>query len=393
MTEILETATLVTQIIPVTPPTPKKKSKCFIGTQNYFRGQFSAVRLRIHSIIGFGVIFLCIIIARAMFPKVNDYSILHNTFSHLGSYTKDNNPHGWIFFSFSQIISFFVQIPLVSYIRYRVEHVNKIFGRVVTGTMYFGSTCQLLVGFFPATRTIMFGKVMVGAVHQVSAMLGFLIQIIGYYMMSVLITMDRYKCRKNNKKLNYMLVVMPVFVLLATVTLGIVALVTFDFIYRAHKKRDPSIGSNWAESIDTFWSFPLWENIIIYVTYLYYIWLPFTLPLRTDGIVPKQRISQTLKCDLSQIELKTDISKIWFEIISQKKCSNKWKAANFLEHLADYQEVEKLMTDEFVQKVTIISSLIKSGETEQINRIVYDSLKKSDEIRPFKRNLLNFHSK
>ncbi|CAL6114532.1 Conserved_hypothetical protein [Hexamita inflata] len=267
----IESATLITPVLPPVPLTPKKKN----GLQNYFGGHFSAVRLQVHQVFGFGTVFICYLICYLIFPTKNDYSILHNTFSHLGSYTKNKNPHGWIFFSFGQIISFFVEIPVVSYIRHRLEPVNKVFARIITGTMYFGTTCQLLIGFFPCTRTIMFGKVMVGAVHQVCATLCFAVQIIGFYLLAIFISIDR--CKK--RKLNYIRVMLPLLVLLITITLGIAVLVAFHFIYNQRKKNNPQIGSNWSESIDTFWSFTLWENLIIYAMYLYYIWFPFTLPL------------------------------------------------------------------------------------------------------------------
>ncbi|CAL6097939.1 Hypothetical_protein [Hexamita inflata] len=118
--------------------------------------------------------------------------------------------------------------------------------------------------------------------------------------------------------------------------------------------------------------------------YLYYIWFPFTLPLRTDGIVPVQRFSQRINYNLKKIELKPDLARIWFEIIHTKA------AGDFLEHLADYQEIQNLLSKDLIQTLNLIYSAVQRSEKETVKQIIDEALKKSDELRPFKNVLLKF---
>ena len=38
------------------------------------------------------------------------------------------------------------------------------------------------------------------------------------------------------------------------------------------------IGSSWAEGLHTCYSFPLWENVVIYTLFIFLIWFALALP-------------------------------------------------------------------------------------------------------------------
>ncbi|HRZ84483.1 MAG TPA: hypothetical protein P5069_18675, partial [Candidatus Hydrogenedentes bacterium] len=54
-------------------------------------------------------------------------------------------------------------------------------------------------------------------------------------------------------------------------------LVRWEYVYAAKKAAaaaaGASIGSSWSEAMNTRYSFPLWENILIYTLFLFLVWV------------------------------------------------------------------------------------------------------------------------
>ena len=58
-------------------------------------------------------------------------------------------------------------------------------------------------------------------------------------------------------------------------------LIKWEYVYAARKAAaeaaGTSIGSSWSEAMNTIYSFPLWENILIYPLFIFLVWLSLLL--------------------------------------------------------------------------------------------------------------------
>lgn len=59
-------------------------------------------------------------------------------------------------------------------------------------------------------------------------------------------------------------------------------LISWEFIYADMKSKAAlagvRIGSSWSEALNTRYSFPLWENVVIYTFYVFFAWFMLVLP-------------------------------------------------------------------------------------------------------------------
>ncbi|CAL6002290.1 Hypothetical_protein [Hexamita inflata] len=68
---------------------------------------------------------------------------------------------------------------------------------------------------------------------------------------------------------------------------------------------------------------------------------------------------------MNRIQLKTELSKIWYQIIKNKNCIQRWRQCRFLEHLSDYQQVEGLVDDEIVRVLYQIADITDEDDCRQ----------------------------
>ncbi|CAL6063514.1 Conserved_hypothetical protein [Hexamita inflata] len=257
-----------------------------------------------------------------------------DTFSTLGSWASWRNPKGWFMFSIGLIVSLFVVLPLIPYQHCRIKYVNMALSYLVTVSLYLGCLCFLMVAFFPTVRTsISGGKIKFSNVHGISALSGGALFIIGYLVLFIMVLID--KCKKKivfGPAFTASMIVLVVFFIIA-----LIANVTWIIIYPQRYRNDPSIGDDRNDaSAFSFYSFSMWENLGIYLIFTFFLTSPFMLHHRSDGKFTVQNESKRLFPKKERIQLKTELSVIWNQIINGRNISKR-KQCVLLEHLADYQ--------------------------------------------------------
>ncbi|CAL6031645.1 Conserved_hypothetical protein [Hexamita inflata] len=255
-----------------------------------------------------------------------------DTFSTLGSWASWRNPKGWFMFSIGLIVSLFVVLPLIPYQHCRIKYVNKILSYLVTLSLYLGCVCFLMVAFFPTVRTsISGGKIKFSNVHGISALSGGALFIIGYLVLFIMVLID--KCKKKivfGPAFTASMIVLVVFFIIA-----LIANVTWIIIYPQRYRNDPSIGDDRNDaSAFSFYSFSTWENLGIYLIFTFFLTSPFMLHHRSDGKFTIQNESKRIFPKKERIQLKTELSVIWNQIINGRNISKR-KQCVLLEHLAD----------------------------------------------------------
>ncbi|CAL6002196.1 DUF998_domain-containing protein [Hexamita inflata] len=364
-----------------TPNSKSSQSNRFSKYDNaifrYICGYLTPQQQIVHSVVGF-VLIWCIYGASyytfnlSNYPQ--QYSIMTSTFSFLGSWDSERNPKGWYWFTIGMILSFFVEIPLLMYVYQRLKHVDLKLAKVSLVFWFMGVCAQFLVGCFPDANSIIFGKIKFTDIHTSVAIITFLSLLVGAPINGALVAYDRPRsCKKIGKKnmLNHRH---------TDICIGLInAIFCISLVFCGLGQL---IGKISTQSIkNTIWSFPLWENVVIFTLYLYLIWFPFTLPRRTDGICPKQRLSTSFnKISLDQIQLKTNLSRTWFQILNSKKV-NVRNAANLLEHISDCEEVEDLLSYQAVVALTIIAEMINNNQNSaEVKKTLKEFTKNSNEL-------------
>lgn len=242
------------------------------------RGDFQKQEVRQYlaaeALIFWGLIFLC----RMIYPDKNHYSILTHTFSFLGSFEPFHNPEGWWLFSIAMIFWGSATLPVVLFL-YRCFRVISRWA-AGTGAVLFALGCLgiALVGIFPDAHGNVIGAWEWTDIHEKASILvaaGFTLGILWH---GLLLLADRVALKRlsGNGAFNYRSVLWP-YVFWGTVACLAVHFQIQSSLYYAQLKMaaalsGKSIGSHWAETIGTRYSFPLWENIVIYALFIFIVW-------------------------------------------------------------------------------------------------------------------------
>ncbi|CAL6063548.1 Conserved_hypothetical protein [Hexamita inflata] len=356
----------------------KKMSKNKVW--NFICGYLTPVQLLVYSLVGFTVIWCIYGAAYYTYNLSNHYSIMSCTFSFLGSWDDDSNPIGWYWFTIGMCSSFFIEMPIIMYVYQRVKHINKKIALCGNIFWVLGVCAQFLVGCFPSSSTIIFGTTKFRDIHNPTATVTFSALLVGAPCYAALVGYDRpTSCKKIGKGniLNHRYTDICIGIVIQIMIVALIILGLWQIVYPIMYAKDPTIGSNWSAAMNTIWSFPLWENVIIITLYLYLIIFPFSLPHRADGLAPKQRLSTTFKkVTLDQIYLKSEISKTWYPILSRSDV-NVRNAADFLENLADCEEVEGLLSFRAIQTLSKLADMINSQQNADETKAVLKEFTKS----------------
>ncbi|CAL6031749.1 Conserved_hypothetical protein [Hexamita inflata] len=294
------------------------------------------------------------------------FDIRRDTFSTLGSWTSTNNPKCWYMFSIGLIISFIVVLPLISYQHQRIVYVNKILSFTVAICLLCGCISFIVIAFFPIVYQpiVPNGIVQFATIHKIFASSGCVLLLIGYFVLFAMVVMDQ--CKK--KRIFGLAFQIALSLLITFFIIAVIVNITWFVMYPIKYKRDNSIGKSNEASAFTIFSFALWENLGIYFIFVFFLVSPFMLSIRTDGKFPLQSISKQLVPDINQVQLHTELSQKWYQLIIKRKMNQKSrKLCRFIEHLADYQLVEGLLDEEIVQ---ILYSIIDQIECSEQNSVV-----------------------
>lgn len=243
-------------------------------------GRFSTQMLYRYLIFVCSIYWGLIFLAWLGYPTENRYSILTHTFSFLGSYDPNHSPQWWWLFSGAMIFWSVTSIPLAIHIYRYFSRVSKWGARVGEVLLLTGCINVGLIGIFPDVKTPVASNIRVTDIHEKVAILAASGFVLGILMHGSLLLWDRFCAHKSQFK--HKLFIVPYSFWLAVVSIAAFFLIRWEYIYAAKKAAALAsgrpIGSSWSEALNTIYSFPLWENIVIYSLFIFIIWFSALLP-------------------------------------------------------------------------------------------------------------------
>ncbi len=251
------------------------------------QGHFTPRSLRIYvaleALCFYGLIFLC----WRQFPVENAFSILTHTFSYLGSFNEDRNPHGWWLFCVAMTGWGFATIPLVRYIGRCLAPFEARQAHIATRLLVAGAIGIILVGLFPDARETLIGPIRWTSVHYVGA----LVLVVGFIVgvpWTAWVIRRGIKAKHLDAHTRQALqhARWPQRLFLAVSSVALTFLTAWIFVYEIRKAAAEEagllFGSPWQEAMNTPYSFPLWDNVFVHTLFIYLIWTALTLPPPRD---------------------------------------------------------------------------------------------------------------
>jgi hypothetical protein len=179
-------------------------------------------------------------------------------------------------------------IPLVLYMHRRFVTIGKLWVRLCTLFLLIGCIGMLLVGIFPdahvpisdpegITYTDIHSKVAIVSIGGFGA---------GFIFLGFLLAKDRFSWmpRGGKQVFDHNKVRWPYFFFTVIILIAGSFLLAWEFVYPIQKAADPTIGSHWGAAICTIYSFPLWENVLIYTLVIFFQWLLLSIPEKIPKI-------------------------------------------------------------------------------------------------------------
>ncbi|HNZ49117.1 MAG TPA: DUF998 domain-containing protein [Candidatus Hydrogenedentes bacterium] len=246
-------------------------------------GRFDRRSIKIYlasmSVLFWSLIFL----AWLGYPTEHKYSIMTHTFSFLGSYDPQHSPVWWWLFTVALILWGMTTIPLVFYIHRHFSELSTAGAHTGAACLLTGAVCIMLVGIFPDVKTPLTSTLRVTDVHEKVALLAAAGFILGNFTHGFLLLKDRFSGRQNLFVHRYFAVLYGIW--LSILFTASYFLIKWEFVYAQMKAAAQAtgqpIGSSWSEAMNTIYSFPLWENILIYSFFVFLV--SKTLILSSDG--------------------------------------------------------------------------------------------------------------
>ena len=243
------------------------------------RGEFSSQTLYRY------LVFLCctfwglILLAWIGYPTENKYSIMTHTFSFLGSYEDKHSPTWWWLFTLAMLFWAVGGVPLVLYIQRHFSKVSPWGARAGAALLLVGCLNIGLVGIFPDVKTPLGENLRVTDVQEHGPLLAAIGFILGISLHGILLLKDRFFSEES--KFVHRPFLPPYLFWMTIVAVASYFLIKWEFVYAemkaaANAAGEP-IGSSWSEAMNTIYSFPLWENILIYTLFIFLVWLSLVL--------------------------------------------------------------------------------------------------------------------
>jgi len=248
--------------------------------KRYIEGRFQSGELRKYvfteAVIFWGLIFICWIV----YPTAHRFSIMTHTFSFLGSFVDEHNPQGWWIFSIAMLFWGLATVPLVRYIHRHLVTISAWGAAVGAGLFLLGCAGAVGVALFPDAPGKVVGDWRWTQIHEKAAVLvfaGFGLGIPWHGLMLV-----RARLSNAFPHFNYRTLIAPFALWFAVFGTAMYFLTKWEYVYADMKataiEAGTPIGSSWSAALGTRYSFPLWENLVIYTLYAFLAWFALALP-------------------------------------------------------------------------------------------------------------------
>lgn len=225
-----------------------------------------------------------ILLSRFLYPALNSYSPMHNTFSTLGSIEEKHNPSWWWIFSLALGFWGLSLTPLVFYLYGRFRKISVFCARTGFLLLLAGCAGIILVGLFPYGRITLPGGVPLNRVHDRAAAItaGFFIAGILWHGGMLAADAVSARIRKKRARLASKSVIPPYALFFSALIPALYFRIRWRFVYAEMKAGEGApVGSAWREALGTIYSFPLWQHICIAALFIFMLWLPYALSEKT----------------------------------------------------------------------------------------------------------------
>jgi hypothetical protein len=248
----------------------------------YMTGGFDYRELKAYLIFLSAVFWGLIFLAWLSYPAENRYSIMTHTFSFLGSFETKHNPEWWWIFSMAMTFWGLATIPLTCYIFRRFRHISFLGAMIGAFLFLCGGVGLIGVAFFPDARGAVIASWEWTEIHEKAAVLTAIGFGLGFPWHGILLIKQRFSQKRIPYRFQFHRFVLPYAFWGSIFCVAAYFLGKWEFVYAEMKANaratGESIGSSWSEAMNTIYSFPLWENILIYAMFIFLLWFTLTLP-------------------------------------------------------------------------------------------------------------------
>ena len=234
--------------------------------------------LAAQTLVFWGLILFCL----QLIPDENHFGFASHPFSYLGGFGPENNPRWWRIFSGAMIFWAVALIPVVFYLRRRFAVVSKWGSLSGAAWLLLGCAGIFLVGVIPTGHAQFWGTMSYVGAHRYSSvpiMMGFGF---GIFWHELMLFADRFKDQRLRGS-GYWKYVALYAAWWGVVFTGIYFLVRWVFVYERMKREAAVTGrflaGSWTEALNTIYSIPLWENILIISLFVFMTALPLMVSM------------------------------------------------------------------------------------------------------------------
>jgi hypothetical protein len=226
-------------------------------------GDFKDNEVLYFFVISMVIVFVYLLIALALYPPENNYSIMKDTISFLGSSDLDNNPEGWIFFSISVVFLSIIFVPIALFQYKKFKELDRVGAFFLVLFLIIGAIGLCLLGFFPDNGGESFIQdVKAGEIHNKVALLAIGGVALGILSAFFLLIKDHIPLFKGKKRYPFKVIIIPTLIFLLLVGLVAYFLLKWDAICTEHCWPGPGV-----------YSFPMWE------------WIVFIMLIIMEGVI------------------------------------------------------------------------------------------------------------
>jgi len=180
-------------------------------------------------------------------------------------------------------------VPVVAYLYRRIATISRWGAEAGAFDLLVGCMGIILTGLFPTGTGLVFANLDWGRIHRgvgVLVMAGFGFGVAWY---EILLIKDWYcvKWRGTNSCFTHKKFVLPYAVWWTIAGLATYFLVKWVFVYDKMKIAAAAAGkplqSSWTEALNTRYSMPLWENLMLCTLYIFLVWFALSAPNEISG--------------------------------------------------------------------------------------------------------------
>lgn len=251
--------------------------------KHFLSGDLERTEIRRYLFFMTAVFWGFIFLAWLGYPADHKYSITTHTFSFLGSYNEEHSPQWWWLFSIAMLFWSGAGMVLAQYYRHRFSEISRWGAWVGAILLMLGCLNIGLVGIFPDVRTVWSNGVRVTEIHEKVAVFAAASFILCIIWNGVLLLKDWLGevLFGGERQLAHSGMIAPYTFWLTVLFIGSYHLIKWEYLYAAKKSAAQAaglpFGSSWSEAMGTRYSFPLWENVLIYTLFIFLVWFAVTL--------------------------------------------------------------------------------------------------------------------